>query len=265
MNPDGFISSVTPLGNAYDINASTVLEGSSPSGNVTVRQNMVDGPITITRSWLFDNSTCGGAHVTDILSPGATSILWNVTVAGTSALPWSVGIDTQLTFSPAAYNSLKLWSAWDRGSIAGFPGSWVDPLQPSDLLPSGWWDGMYRLGRLTEGVDEGSYVACAASDLITVPLASVISADPTASDVGFTVLLSPEDPPFDTCLSIQGSLRSFTFHRYHHRIWAAGPPVELHMEVAGHAADWRGGLGAAVAAFPDHFEPVNAEVCRGEQ
>lgn len=104
-------------------------------------------------------------------------------------------------------------------------------------------------------------VACAASDFISVPLATVVAADPAAdADAGFTVLLSPDDAPYDTCLAVSGSTRAFTFQRFHHRLSSGGPPVELHLGIAGHAADWRGGLGAAVAASPAHFEPVNADV-----
>jgi hypothetical protein len=191
-------------------------------GPATVVQPVQGGLITVTRPWAFVNpNASGGAVVTDTFSPGAATIYWNVSVAGNSDAPWSVAIDTQVAFSPEAYAALKLWSAWDRGAASGFPSSWVDPLQPSDLLPSGWWDGMYRFGspRRSDAITSppGSKrassepsaatdvpVACAASDFISVPLATVVSASPESDgDAGFTVLLSPNDPPFDTCFLVQ--------------------------------------------------------------
>ena len=257
---DGSIASITALGRLYALNASTVLEDSSPVGPARVSQQYAGGPITVTRSWAFSAPGVGGVNVTDVFAPGPTSVAWNVSIASSSPSPWSVAIDTQATFSPEAYAALKLWSTWDRGSAAGFPATWVDPLQPSDLMPSGWWDGMYRLGSPRASDSAGS-VSCPASDFIVAPLATVVAADPTTdADTGFTLLLSPEDPPFDTCFIVAGSSRSFTFQRFHQRMSSAGPPVELHLSIAGHAADWRGGLGAAVAAFPEHFEPVNPEV-----
>lgn len=260
IGPDGTVSSISPLSASYDVNASTLLEDSVTDGPAVVSQAYSGGPITVVQSWRFANETRGGALVTDVYSAGSSTILWNVTVAGTSAAPWSVAIDTKVTFSPSAYEALKLWSAWDRGSSADFPKSWIDPLQPSDQLPSGWWDGMYLLGSARAN---RAKVPCDASDYISVPLATVVASDPASSvvgDSGFTVLLSPEDPPYDTCFLVQGSQLAYTFQRFHHRIWASGPPVLLHLQIAGHAADWRGGLGAAVDAFPEHFEPVNEEV-----
>ena len=127
---------------------------------------------------------------------------------------------------------------------------------------------MYRLGSARssdvngrETLDAAAEVACAASDFISVPLVTVLAADPASdADAGFSLILSPDDPPYDTCLLVTGSTRSYTFQRFHHRLGASTPPVELHMSIVGHAADWRSGLGAAVAASPEHFEPVNPEV-----
>lgn len=264
VQPDGSISSVTPLGRAYSLNASTLLEESVINGSALVSQPQVGGPITITRSWEFSPPGVGGAVVQDVLAPALSSITWNVSVLGTSANPWSVAIDTQFLFTPESYGALKLWSAWDRAASSSFPNSWVDPLQPSDLLPSGWWDGMYRLGSARASDVQGAVIStpppCAASDFISVPLATVISSDPVGdADSGFTLLLSPDDSPYDTCFLVTGSQNAFSFQRYHHRLWST-QSVELHMQIAGHAADWRGGLGAAVAAAPEHFEPVNEEV-----
>jgi hypothetical protein len=194
-----------------------------------------------------------GATVVDTFSPSPTSpasVRWHVDVVGSQAAPWGAPILTSLSLSPSDYAGAKLWAPWDRMAYAGWDAArWVDPLQPSDLLPSGWWDGSYRLGS-PRGFG---------ADFITIPLAAILSADPAAADAGFSLMLAPTDAPADTFLFTRGSERGYVFERDHLRI-SAGTPVGLDMDVVAHAADWRAALGWAVGAWPAYFEPVNPEV-----
>jgi hypothetical protein len=211
------------------------------------------GGVTVTTNWTFAGvagaPAGSGAVVVDTLFPSAASVGWRTAVDGTAAAPWSVPVVTNLTFADAG-TALKLWAPWDRDAASTFPRVWTDPLQPSDVRPAGWWDGCYRLGNSR---------GAAGCDYVTAPLVTVLSADPAAVDDGFTVMLSPTDPPLDVWLYTHNASGGFTFERQHHRI-AAGTPVVLAADIAGHAADWRAAVGWATAAWPAFYEPVNPEV-----
>ena len=251
----GLVASLAPRGAAaWAVNASTQLGGGAlPSGPARVSQPGGAGsPVTVSRAWSFaavPGAPAGaGAVVTDTFSASATSVRWHVSVAGTSAAPWSVPIVTSVgvTGGAAASQAFKLWSPWDRNSGDGWSANRVDPLQPSDVLPGGWWDGTYRLGNQD-------------SDFIVAPLAALLSADPAALDAGVSVSLAPTDVPMDTHLFLQGGAGAFAFQRRHHRI-SSFAPVELDVDLVGHEADWRASLAWSVAAFPAYWQPANAEV-----
>jgi hypothetical protein len=105
--------------------------------------------ITVNQNWTFLSPAPAGtgALVTDTFAPSASSISWDVRVAAPAgAAAWGVPIVSRLGVAPSTYAASKVWAPWDRDSQSSFPGTWVDPLQPSDVLPSGWWDGCYVLG-----------------------------------------------------------------------------------------------------------------------
>ena len=251
----GLITSLAPrgVGAPWATNASTALgAGATRAGAAAVSQQP-GGAISIVQRWCF--APGGGAppgacaNVTDTLSARASSVRWHVSVAGDAAAPWSVPIETLLSFGLAQSQALKAWAPWDRGSAGGWSASWVDPLQPSDVLPGGWWEGTYRLGNCRDGN----------GDFIVAPLATVLSADPDALDAGVSVHLAPTDVPMDTHLLLHGNEGGLTFSRAHHRI-SSFAPVELDLDLVGHQADWRAALAWSVAAWPQWWEPHNPEV-----
>lgn len=248
----GLVTSLAPRGAVpWSSNASTTLgAGATRSGAVAVSQAPPGGVITIVQRWCFAAGGAGAcATVTDTLSARASSVRWHISVAGDSAAPWSVPIISTLGFGLAQSQALKAWAPWDRGSSAGWSANWVDPLQPSDVLAGGWWDGIYRLGNSRDG----------RSDFIIAPIATVIAADPDALNAGVSLHLAPTDVPMDTHLLLLRDEGGLAFSRAHHRI-SNFAPVDLDLDLVGHEADWRAALAWSVAAWPQWWEPHNPEV-----
>lgn len=236
----------------------TELENAVRSGSVTV--SVTPTLITVSQEWAFLPPAPPGssAQVLDSFAPSPTSIAWDVRVsapAGSAA--WSVPIATRLAVDPSTYAASKLWAPWDRGSASSFPTKWVDPLQPSDTLPFGWWDGCYVLG------SGGTAGGC---DVVVAPLVTLLSSDPAApggGDTGVTLALSPADLPLDVVLSTRGSdpaNASLAFTRSHARLGGGAPTLALHMDLVGHAGDWRASLGWSTRTYPKYWEPVHPEV-----
>jgi hypothetical protein len=250
------ISSLAPFssGAQWPTIATTALgDGAFAIGAVNVSQFPAgSGPITVVRKWNFSASSgvLGGAVVTETLAARNTSVRWHVSVLGDSATPWSVPILTNLTFGLNASKGLKVWAPWDRGSSVGWSETWIDPLQPSDALPGGWWDGIYRYGNARDGK----------SDFIVAPFVTILSADPDALDAAISAHAAPTDVPMDTHLLLQGaSVGGVCFSRAHHRI-SNFAPVELDIDLVGHEADWRAALGWNTQAWAEYWEPHNPEV-----
>jgi hypothetical protein len=246
------------------VNASTFLQDSAlvPAATTVVQPNGPStSPVVVTRTYTFtpgpDVPPGAGAVVQETYSSAPTSVHCAVTVDGTTTQPWSVPIATTVAFGLPASQTLKLWAPWDRGSANGWKTSWVDPLQPSDVLPGGWWDGNYRLG--SSRGDAGDY--------IVAPFATVLAADPwgapSGGDVGLSLHLSPTDFPADIWLFTNGSEEgSFTFRRTHHRIKKdrAGGPVSLDLDYVAHTSDWRDALAWSTRAQAPYWDPVNSDV-----
>lgn len=235
----------------------TLLENALRVGTPTMN---VTGTTTITvsQAWTFlppapPNS---GALVVDTFTSAATSIAWDleITPSTDGEGPWSVPIVTTLGFTQGTFNRSKLWAPWDRGAYNTFPSSWTDPLQPSDVRPSGWWTGEYRLG-----TPRGTARVC---DWIIAPLATVLSEE---EDTGITLALSPLDTPLDVLLLTYGdepSQASLGFHRSHARMDPTNPTsLKFHMDLVGHLGDWRASLEWATVdgTQKDFWEPVNPE------
>ena len=233
----------------------TELQNAQRAGNATVTASPAG--VSVRQAWAFlpPAPPGSGAVVLDAFSPAPTSIAWDVTVTALAAgaPAWSVPIVTGLHVTPATLGRSKVWAPWDRGSARAFPGAWVDPLQPSDALPSGWWDGCYVLG------SGGTAGDC---DIVVAPHVALLSAAPGAADAGVTLSLSPRDLPLDVKLTLQGSdpaNASLAFARAHARIGGAAPPLALRMDLVGHAADWRASLAWATRQYAEFWEPVNAD------
>ena len=212
--------------------------------------------MTVSQAWAFlpPAPPGTGAIVLDTFTPAPTSIAWDVLVsplaAGSPA--WGVPIVTHLGVAQSTYASSKVWAPWDRDSQSSFPGSWVDPLAPSDALPSGWWDGCYVLG---------SFITAGKCDVVVAPHVALLSAAPGAADAGVTLTLSPADLPLDVLLTITGSdpaNASLAFARSHARVGGSAPPLHLHMDLLGHPADWRASLAWATQQYAAYWEPENA-------
>jgi hypothetical protein len=234
----------------------TELENAARSESPTV--SATGTLVTVSQQWTFlPPAPPGlGALVVDTFSPAPTSIAWEVSItAPAGAKAWSVPIATRLAVDPSTYNTSKLWAPWDRGSAHSFPTKWVDPLQPSDTLPYGWWDGCYVLG---------SWGTAGGCDVVVAPLVALLSSDPSsAADTGVTLALSPADLPLDVVLSARGSdptNASLAFTRSHARVGGGAPPLALHMDLVGHGGDWRASLGWSTRTYPKYWEPVNPEV-----
>lgn len=257
----GAVASLTTrslsLSNSTTSLATLLGASATRSGPPTVAQASPGAPITITQMWLAAPGSGAppgaGARVVDTLSTGSaqgpSSIDWAVSIEGLVAAPWSLPIVTSASLGAGDVSRLKLWAPWDRGSATNFPRTFVDPLQPSDTLPAGWWDGCYRLGngRGPEGC----------GDFVGTPLLTLLAADP-ALDAGVSLLLSPRDAPLDTTLNLRGTAGAWDFTRTHARL-ALGLRLELHLALAAHEGDWRAGMGWAARSFPEFFEPANPE------
>ena len=221
---DGVSGQLTTLSSSsYDFSFTsgcTELENAVRSGAALVHAGA--DQVSVSQQWEFlPPAPPGlGVVVVDVFSPAATSIAWDVSItAPKGAEAWGVPISTRLDVSSSTYSQSKLWAPWDRESAETFPSKWVDPLEPSDALPSGWWDGCYVLGSF--GTQDGC-------DLIVAPHVTLLSADPAAADVGFTLALSPADLPLDTLLTLHGSdpaNASVVFTRSHARMGGAAPPL----------------------------------------
>ena len=236
----------------------TLLRNAQRTGNATV--TATPSSVSVRQAWAFlpPAPPGSGATVVDTFSPAATAIAWEAEVRALpgGGGPWSVPIATSLRVAPATLARTKLWAPWDRDSYTSFPGSWVDPLQPSDALPSGWWDGHYRYGT-PRGA--GSF------DWIVAPYASLLGANGSlgSDDAGVSLALWPGDLPLDVALELQGSdpvAPGLAFSREHARLDPAAPePLRLRMHLVGHAADWRAGLAWATREHAQWWEPVNAQ------
>jgi len=232
----------------------TELESAVRAGAATVRASA--GSITVSQQWTFlpPAPPGAGALVVDTFTAAPASVAWDVTVTAPAGAPaWGAPVATRLSVAAATYAQTKVWAPWDRNSGSTFPAKWVDPLQPSDNLPAGWWDGCYVLG------SGGTAGGC---DLIVAPHVALLSADPAAADGGVTLALSPADLPLDVFLRLQGSdpaNASLAFSRSHARIGGAAPPLALHADLIGHAADWRASLAWSAREYAPYWEPVNLE------
>ena len=248
----GLITTVSPLASIpWNVNASTILgDKAEIIGMPIVTES--NGIVTIINKWCFNNNSLAPlgscAIVTDVLSPQTSSVHWRVSILGTVSAPWSVPIQTSWIFNDPPSSSLKAWAPWDRGSVNGWSENWIDPLQPSDISPGGWWDGQYRLGNSRDG-----------GDFIIAGLATVLSANPDTLDAGISIHLAPTDIPMDAHLYLQGSIGGLSFSREHYRI-SSFAPVVLDLEIVGHEADWRSALSFSVSTWASFWEPHNPEV-----
>lgn len=243
---------------SWSTNISTLLLESTVTDTIVNQINSTT--ITVQQHWLFTPSASpyvpsnAGAIVTDTYTSTASSIRWNVNIIGTSLSPWSVPIQQRFNVSSdLAKNDLKLWSAWDRGSASNWVnGKYVDPLQPSDVLPASWWDGEYRYGN-----PRGSF-----GDYIALPIVSLLSADPytnTLGDNAVSLILDPSNPPLDLWMYTVGTESAYFFEHHHFRI-QSNVTINLNGDLVAHSADLRGGLAWLYQAYPEYLEPVNTEV-----
>jgi len=261
----GKIISLTPNSNgqssyAWSSNISTILGSSTIRGTPMVTQPN-STTIMVQTNWLFTPSSSpyvpsnAGAIVTDIYTSTPSSIRWTTKIVGTSSLPWSVPIQTRIILdSNLAANELKIWSAWDRGSYFGWNNGdkYIDPLMPSDVLPAGWWDGEYRYGN-----PRGSF-----SDFFTLPIVSLLSANPSGNDIGdngISLILDPSNPPLDLWMFTRASESGYYYEHHHFRI-QSDITVTLNGDFVAHAADWRPAIGWLYQSYPEYLEPVNTEV-----
>jgi hypothetical protein len=233
----GVVSSLVVRGTTYSVKASTVI-GTSSGG---IHTTQVGDAVIVNQVVQVDPINNLWANVTDIFSPAAASIHWQLVVAGFNGTGTTAPISTSFAWQESS--ALRFWSSWDRGSYSGKP-PFVDPLSPSDGH-DGWWSGCYKYGS----------PRCSSCDMITTPLAAVID---VAADNGISLMLSPHDAPLDLWLYLDQS-GSYNFQRLYHRITSANTIV-LNMDLYSHAADWRGGLAWAVGAYPEFFEPINPAI-----
>ena len=262
VSENGALASVSPRGAA---SLTLTSGGSSLAGCAAVNSSAVQNPsgdVVITSHWVC-NAT--NATVVDTLTPTPRTIHWSAAISG-GAAHWSTPLIQGFALDAISTARSKLWAAWDRDAQSTFPSTFVDPLQPSDVLPSGWWTGSYRYGnnRRFPG-----------TDVITLPVVTVLGANAARasdSDWGFSLVPSPRGAaPLELWLETTGGgatggPAALEWQRRHHRMGGAASPLRLDADFIGHDGDWRAALAWLATEYADYLAPVNTDVfstCNG--
>jgi len=234
----GLTASTTPDGRAW-LNLggdqrgrayiATKLAGCRQEGLAAVRRSR--GGMETARE-LVHEATGMRCRLIESLRPAYAGLRWEVGIQGEGA-PWTTAIETHLFWPDPA--RATFWTAWGAPDPSR-PG-WQDPLQPMPFRDLG-----LRYG--------GANFASA--DAISIPIATILS---PAGKRGLSVVLSPEDLLLDTMLTTSAD-GHVAFSRTNHRI-SRERPVRFAMDLVGHEANWRAGLGWMVHRYPAYFDPPN--------
>ncbi|HVU26296.1 MAG TPA: NPCBM/NEW2 domain-containing protein [Verrucomicrobiae bacterium] len=221
----------------YALRGGTFLTG-CVNGAVAARQ-LSNGTVEVTRE-LVGASPDRGATLIERFSPAGESVRWEIEIRG-HGKPWSTGIETCLLWPET--KTAQVWTAWEdpeqRHDV------WRDPLVMKPLIDRQMWYG--ALPWLESPI---SYLP--SPKIFVVPIVTV--AEPKV-DTALSLALSPADNLFELKLTTSSD-GSIAFTRYDNRISATNV-VKFAMDIVGHAADWRGGLGWMTRRYPEYFNPPN--------
>ncbi len=181
--------------------------------------------------------------MTERFLPAKDSVRWEIEIRGEGA-PWSTGIETWLRWPATA--ATRFWTSWDDPEQKR--DVWRDPLVARPLANRRLWYGATRWDEehSTGGYDPGS------GNRFSIPLVTL--AEPRREEAA-SLVLSPEDPLLEVLLTTHKD-GLVAFSRHDHRISGTNL-VRFAMDLVGHAADWRGGLGWMVRRYPGFFDPPN--------
>ncbi len=215
------------------VTGKTSLVNCQPEGDVGI-QVLDGGGLRITKTFVHQE---GGQRATVIewLRPGQGSIRWELEVHSSDAY-WSTPIETKWHWPNAAES--RFWTAW--GDALGKEDEWSDPLQPQP-----WSDRDFLYGGHSYYKEPGTF---------SLPMATMI--DPPHNR-GVSVILSPEDLVLTLKMRTTGQ-GDVAFSREYHRL-GQSCVVRCGLDIVGHQADWRGGVGWMVERYPDFFNPENPQ------
>lgn len=217
---------------AINFHASTMLADCQQDGEMKSRP-LVSGGVEFSRLWV-DTKNGRRCAVTERLFPTPSSIRWEVEVLG-SAGAWTTPIETRAGWADTA--SAKFWTAWDSPAHDG--ADWADPLVPRQFA-----DMDLRYGGYLD--EKGAF---------SVPIATILDG---RSGRALSLVQSPESDLLNMRLRTT-SKGDVSLVRLDHRI-SAKTPVRFALDLVGHPADWRGGLGWMVNRYPAYFNPPNTRV-----
>lgn len=228
-----------------NLTAATQLRGCKLVGNPSSRR-LKGGGVEFTKE-LSGRSASHRSALVERFLPTRNSVHWEIEVQGSGA-PWTTEIRTILHW-PHADRS-RFWAGWgdgqDRNALR--IGGWSDPLVPVPLASAQWFYGAEYYTPTQPGIGTCPF----RPELWCVPLATIIE---PASDIGLSLVLSPEDELLDMALRTASS-GQVAIRRIYHRISSARP-VRFAMDLVPHVGDWRPGLAWMVERYPQFFNPPN--------
>ncbi len=168
---------------------------------------------------------------------------------GIGRCPWSAAIETVLEYPPT--DGAEFWTAWGDPRLSALSAengaeAWSDPLTPvpfaDEIIYYGAPPYLYEEPRIGFIPFQGN--------LFGIPLVTISE---EKSDLGLSLVLSPEDDILDLNLRVRPS-GEMAFSRERHRI-AAATPVRFRMDLVAHESGWRGGLRWLAAHHAGFFDP----------
>lgn len=268
LSPDGAVSRawIGDANVARDFTASTAIAGCEQTGKT--ERNATPGGFEFRRT-LTDPSTHASCRVVERFTSRAHSIRWDVEIMGQGG-PWTAPIQTRLHYPIAesvGASGVRVWTAWaspqydpatlDPSLLKQLKvGSWTDPLVP---LPFARSLMSYGAPALDDGRTFIPYIP-SRDNIFSIPLVSILEPGVKPGGAGLTCVLSPEDEVIDLTLETSRD-GGAVFSRLFNRISAARP-VRFSLDLTGHGADWRAGLGWMVRRYPGYFRPKNPDAGR---
>lgn len=231
----GKVAGIT-LGNKNircNLRCETVLSNCILQDSITTRE-MDTGAVEF--SGIYIDTQGNSCKRIERFIPTDSSVRWELDIIGLTD-PWSTAISTRLQWPATSHT--RFWTAWSDPQPAD-EWKWRDPLIPSPMvnmaLPYG---GAYESNKR----------------FITLPIVTFIESD---QEVGLSLVMSPEDMTLDAMLTATAD-GEVLFSRTHNRI-SGMTPIHFSMDIVGHQADFRDGLGWMVRRYPEYFEPADSKV-----
>jgi hypothetical protein len=189
LSEQGEVVGIIPAdGHRRDVGARTHLAGCHILDGTKAKM-LRNGGVEF-RKRLVDEISRQECDLVERFTPTKTSVRWEIEIDGRGG-PWSTAIETELAWADVA--GAKFWTAWGD-SDPGRSSGWSDPLVPMPFGNRRYWYGAaaYRDSDPTVGYSPWRY------DIVSLPIATIIE---NGSDLGFSVVLSPEDVLMDMQLT----------------------------------------------------------------